>query len=431
MERAKLVVIGGGPGGYAAAFRAADLGVEVTLVDAEAQLGGVCLLRGCIPSKALLHAARVISEAREAERFGVRFAAPEIDLERLRAWKGEVVDRLAQGVAQLAKRRGVRVLRAFASVPRRRHPRAGRGRRAPGASASTTRSSRPARSRSSHLPCGRTTSASWIRPRPSTCRSPAPPPGRGRRLRRPRAGHRLRGARRQGHGRRDDRRSPARRGPRPRARRSRSASSGSSRPTTRARGSPGSRRRTPACAPISRALASIHRSSSTGCWWRSAASPGPMGWASRAAGVELDEKGFVRVDRRRRTHRAPHPGHRRRGRRAHAGPQGGPGGQGGGRGRRRRAGRVRQPGDPRGGLHRPRGRLVRAHRDPGRGGGSQGRGAALPMVRVRTGAHARAHGGPHQAHRRRRDGTGARRGRGRARARESSSRRARWPWSCR
>ena len=107
MERAKLVVIGGGPGGYAAAFRAADLGVEVTLVDAEAELGGVCLLRGCIPSKALLHAARVISDAREAARFGVRFAAPEIDLERLRAWKSEVVDRLAQGVAQLAKRRGV------------------------------------------------------------------------------------------------------------------------------------------------------------------------------------------------------------------------------------------------------------------------------------------------------------------------------------
>jgi dihydrolipoyl dehydrogenase len=115
MERAKLVVIGGGPGGYAAAFRAADFGVEVTLVDAEAQLGGVCLLRGCIPSKALLHAARVISDAREAARFGVRFAAPEIDLERLRAWKSEVVDRLAQGVAQLAKRRGVRVLRAWAT----------------------------------------------------------------------------------------------------------------------------------------------------------------------------------------------------------------------------------------------------------------------------------------------------------------------------
>src|SRR5918996_3360244 len=98
MERAKLVVIGGGPGGYAAAFRAADLGLEVTMVDAEERLGGVCLLRGCIPSKALLHAARVIAEAREAERFGVTFGAPDVDLERLRAWKDdEVVGTLARG----------------------------------------------------------------------------------------------------------------------------------------------------------------------------------------------------------------------------------------------------------------------------------------------------------------------------------------------
>lgn len=115
MERTKLVVIGGGPGGYAAAFRAADLGLEVTLVDAEERLGGVCLLRGCIPSKALLHAARVISDAREAERFGVRFGTPEIDLEQLRAWKNGLVGLLSQGVAQLAKRRGVRVLRARAT----------------------------------------------------------------------------------------------------------------------------------------------------------------------------------------------------------------------------------------------------------------------------------------------------------------------------
>jgi dihydrolipoamide dehydrogenase len=114
VERTNLVVIGGGPGGYAAAFRAADLGLEVTLVDAEPQLGGVCLLRGCIPSKALLHAARVIGETREAEHFGVRFRDLEIDLDRLRAWKSEVVAGLARGVAQLAKSRGVRVLRAHA-----------------------------------------------------------------------------------------------------------------------------------------------------------------------------------------------------------------------------------------------------------------------------------------------------------------------------
>jgi dihydrolipoamide dehydrogenase len=114
VERTGLVVIGGGPGGYAAAFRAADLGLEVTLVDAEARLGGVCLLRGCIPSKALLHAARVVTEAREAARFGLRFGPPDIDLDRLRAWKDEVIGGLARGVAHLAQRRGVRVLRARA-----------------------------------------------------------------------------------------------------------------------------------------------------------------------------------------------------------------------------------------------------------------------------------------------------------------------------
>jgi dihydrolipoamide dehydrogenase len=113
-KRAPLVVIGGGPGGYAAAFRAADLGLDVTLVDADDRLGGVCLLRGCIPSKALLHAAALVHEARAAEALGLRFPEPEIDLEQLRSWTGGVVDRLASGVGQLAKRRGVRVLRARA-----------------------------------------------------------------------------------------------------------------------------------------------------------------------------------------------------------------------------------------------------------------------------------------------------------------------------
>jgi dihydrolipoamide dehydrogenase len=113
-ETASLVVVGGGPGGYAAAFRAADLGLDVTLVDADERLGGVCLLRGCIPSKALLHAARLVHEARDAGALGLRFPGPEIDLDRLRSWTAEVVDRLASGVAQLAKRRGVRVLQARA-----------------------------------------------------------------------------------------------------------------------------------------------------------------------------------------------------------------------------------------------------------------------------------------------------------------------------
>ena len=103
----QLVVIGAGPGGYVAAFRAADMGMAVTLVDEAPKPGGVCLYRGCMPSKALLHAARVVNEAREAERWGIGFGAPTIDPLRLRAWKDEVVAKLTGGLAFLAKQRGV------------------------------------------------------------------------------------------------------------------------------------------------------------------------------------------------------------------------------------------------------------------------------------------------------------------------------------
>lgn len=113
-EHAGLVVIGGGPGGYAAAFRAADLGLEVTLVDPEPDPGGVCLYRGCIPSKALLHVAKVLATARRADDWGVRFGKPEIDLDRLRVWKDEVVERLTGGLGRLADTRGLEYLRGTA-----------------------------------------------------------------------------------------------------------------------------------------------------------------------------------------------------------------------------------------------------------------------------------------------------------------------------
>jgi len=102
-----LVVLGGGPGGYAAAFYAADLGMKVTLVDLEANPGGVCLYRGCIPSKALLHAAKVINEASEASEYGVEFGEPKINLEKLRSWKDSVVTKLTGGLGQLAKARKI------------------------------------------------------------------------------------------------------------------------------------------------------------------------------------------------------------------------------------------------------------------------------------------------------------------------------------
>lgn len=105
--KTELAVIGGGPGGYAAAFLAADLGMKVTLVDTEKNPGGVCLYRGCIPSKALLHTAKLIHEAREATNWGLSFGEPQIDLDKLRAYKNSVVQKLTGGTGQLAKARKI------------------------------------------------------------------------------------------------------------------------------------------------------------------------------------------------------------------------------------------------------------------------------------------------------------------------------------
>jgi len=107
---AEVVVLGSGPGGYTAAFRAADLGKKVVLIERYPTLGGVCLNVGCIPSKALLHAARVVSEADEMSHFGVKFAKPEIDVDALRAWKNGIVVRLTKGLGGLAKQRKVEVV---------------------------------------------------------------------------------------------------------------------------------------------------------------------------------------------------------------------------------------------------------------------------------------------------------------------------------
>jgi dihydrolipoamide dehydrogenase len=110
---AQLVVIGSGPGGYTAAFRAADLGLDVILVEKDPYLGGVCLNVGCIPSKALLHAAKVIDDAEAMAQHGVEFGPPKIDAAKLVDWKNSVVGRLTGGLAQLAKQRKVRVITAY------------------------------------------------------------------------------------------------------------------------------------------------------------------------------------------------------------------------------------------------------------------------------------------------------------------------------
>jgi dihydrolipoamide dehydrogenase len=111
-QPADVIVLGAGPGGYAAAFYAADRGRKVLLVEQEARLGGVCLTKGCIPSKALLHATDVMREVHELSAGrGIAFGAPKVHLEKLRAWKEGIVDKLAQGVAGAAARRGISVLR--------------------------------------------------------------------------------------------------------------------------------------------------------------------------------------------------------------------------------------------------------------------------------------------------------------------------------
>lgn len=106
----EVVVVGAGPGGYAAAFYAADRGKKVILVEQENRLGGVCLNRGCIPSKALLHAARLIQEAKEGEQMGIQYPSPKINLQKMRAWKDGILEKLSQSVATLAKMRKVEVL---------------------------------------------------------------------------------------------------------------------------------------------------------------------------------------------------------------------------------------------------------------------------------------------------------------------------------
>ena len=111
-HHAQLVVIGSGPGGYTAAFRAADLGLQVILIEKDPMLGGVCLNVGCIPSKALLHAAKVIDDAEAMAEHGVRFGKPEIDADGLRNWKNQVVGKLTGGLTQLAKQRKVQVMQA-------------------------------------------------------------------------------------------------------------------------------------------------------------------------------------------------------------------------------------------------------------------------------------------------------------------------------
>src|SRR5689334_1002584 len=116
MISTQLVIVGGGPGGYAAAFLGADLGLSVALIDPEINPGGVCVYRGCIPSKALLHVADVIDESRLAKAWGVEFGEPKVDLAKLREFKNNVVKRLTSGTGQLVKHRKVNYIQGYAEI---------------------------------------------------------------------------------------------------------------------------------------------------------------------------------------------------------------------------------------------------------------------------------------------------------------------------
>ena len=113
-NKKQLVIIGAGPGGYPAAFLAADKGMDVALIDVEENPGGVCLFRGCIPTKTLLHVSKIIREAKEAKKWGVSFTDPALDLEGIRSWKNSVVQKLTGGLGQLCKQRGIQYIQGKA-----------------------------------------------------------------------------------------------------------------------------------------------------------------------------------------------------------------------------------------------------------------------------------------------------------------------------
>ena len=114
-EKNKIVVIGSGPGGYAAAFRASDLGNDVTIIEKDTSLGGVCLNRGCIPSKTLLHISKIIDEAESVKKFGVTYSEPSIDMGKIQSWKNRVIKKLGGGIKLLAKQRNVNIVKGTAS----------------------------------------------------------------------------------------------------------------------------------------------------------------------------------------------------------------------------------------------------------------------------------------------------------------------------
>ena len=330
---AQVVVIGSGPGGYTAAFRAADLGLKTVLIERYDTLGGVCLNVGCIPSKALLHAARVVAEAEEMAEHGIKFGKPKVDIDALREWKASVVGKLTGGLAGLAKQRKVEVVTGVASLHRSEHGAAS----ATGRSRSTTASSRPARRRRR---CPALPDDERIFSSTGALELPVDPEAAARdRLRdhRPRDGDGVRRARLEG----DDGRAarPADPGLRPRPGQA-AAEADLRRATRRSTSAPRSSRSRPRTKDLEVKLSSGDSPRrSTGSWWRSGAGR----TAARSAPPRPASTSTTRVHPRRpaAAHERPRDlRDRRRRRRPDARPQGLARGQGRRRGDR---GRSRAP----------------------------------------------------------------------------------------
>ena len=342
-------VLGGGPGGYAAAFLAADLGMQVTLVDLESRLGGTCLLRGCIPSKALLHVAKAMAEATHLAEWGVSFPKPAIDLAAMRARKEKVIATLTGGLKQIAAKRNV-------NVDPGQGPFRGLADAAAAAASATPRwPTTGSRFENCIVASGsRPYADSGLRPahaagdglhrRAGTARRARVAAGGRRRLHRPGNGD---GLCRPGH----------------------AASSvveltdgllpGADRDLVRPlhkklskdfadnlcwarRSSPWSTRARRSKSP-SRATSTARSSSSAACWFRVGRRPNSDGLGLEKTKVQIDKQGFIAVDPQRRTAEPHILGHRRRGRPADAGPQGDPRGQDGRRGHRRPARSAFEP----------------------------------------------------------------------------------------
>ena len=272
-QTTQIAVLGAGPGGYAAAFYAADLGMQVTLIDEEKNPGGVCLYRGCIPSKALLHVAKVVDEAAHASKWGVTYSAPAIDVDKLRAYKQGVVDKLTAGVGSVAKLRKVNYVQGRATLT------GPKSLKVAGASGDDRDPVRAPDSR--HRLASDEDSVAGAR-QPAhdgldlgarAARRAEVAAGGRRRLHRPRARHRLRHARQQGVGGRDDGGPAARRRPRPGAAAREAAQDAVRVDHAQHQGREGGGGEGRHPRHLRRRRRRRRSSCSTACWWPSAAGP--------------------------------------------------------------------------------------------------------------------------------------------------------------